>query len=120
MSAERGWIGEPQPEKEWHTPAWLSEKGGPSHFHSGISTLEADRGARGQERRAAQARLQPHPASAGRRAVCRWEAWAPGSRVSNLRGDVVRQRVLISRSTDHVYVRVPWSSWNTCGSCINL
>ena len=40
MSAERGWIGEPQPEKEWHTPAWLSEKGGPSHFHSGISTLK--------------------------------------------------------------------------------
>ncbi|OBB80297.1 hypothetical protein A5760_19615 [Mycobacterium colombiense] len=40
MSAERGWIGEPQPTKEWHTPGWLSEKGtGHSHFHSGISTL---------------------------------------------------------------------------------
>ncbi len=34
MSAERGWIGDPQPEKEWHTPGWLSEKGtGHSHFH---------------------------------------------------------------------------------------
>ena len=26
MSAEKGWIGEPQPEKEWHTPGWLSER----------------------------------------------------------------------------------------------
>ncbi len=34
MSAERGWIGQPQPVKEWHTPGWLREKGGPSHFHS--------------------------------------------------------------------------------------
>jgi len=35
MSAERGWIGEPQPEKEWHTPGWLREKGtGHSHFLS--------------------------------------------------------------------------------------
>ena len=35
MSAERGWIGEPQPPQEWHTPGWLSEKGtGRSHFHS--------------------------------------------------------------------------------------
>ena len=34
MSAEKGWIGEPQPKKEWHTPGWLSEKGtGHSHFH---------------------------------------------------------------------------------------
>jgi hypothetical protein len=41
MSAERGWIGDPQPEKEWHTPGWLREKGtGYSHFHSGMSTLE--------------------------------------------------------------------------------
>jgi hypothetical protein len=41
MSAKRGWIGEPQPEKEWHTPGWLREKGtGHSHFHSGISTLK--------------------------------------------------------------------------------
>ena len=23
MSAERGWIGEPQPPREWHTPAWV-------------------------------------------------------------------------------------------------
>ena len=37
MSAEKGWIGEPQPEKEWHTPGWLAEKGtGHSHFHSHI------------------------------------------------------------------------------------
>jgi hypothetical protein len=35
MSAERGWIGEPQPEKEWHTPGWLREKGtGHNHFLS--------------------------------------------------------------------------------------
>jgi hypothetical protein len=40
VGAERGWIGDTQPEKEWHTPGWLSEKGGPSHFHSGISTLK--------------------------------------------------------------------------------
>jgi hypothetical protein len=41
VGAERGWIGEPQPQKEWHTPGWLSEKGtGHSHFHSGISTLK--------------------------------------------------------------------------------
>jgi hypothetical protein len=34
MSAEKGWIGEPQPEKEWHTPGWLSKKAtGHSHFH---------------------------------------------------------------------------------------
>jgi hypothetical protein len=35
VSAERGWIGDPQPEKEWHTPGWLREKGtGHSHFHN--------------------------------------------------------------------------------------
>jgi hypothetical protein len=33
VGVERGWIGEPQPEKEWHTPGWLREKGtGHSHF----------------------------------------------------------------------------------------
>jgi hypothetical protein len=42
MSAQRGWIGDPQPENEWHTPGWLSEKGGPSHFHSGISGKSVD------------------------------------------------------------------------------
>ncbi len=40
--AEHGWIGEPQPKREWHTPGWLSEKGGPSHFHSGISSESVD------------------------------------------------------------------------------
>jgi hypothetical protein len=30
MSAERGWIGEPQPPKEWHTPGWV--KTGGRHF----------------------------------------------------------------------------------------
>ena|ERR1700758_2322966 len=30
MSAERGWIGEPQPPKEWHTPGWV--KTGGQHF----------------------------------------------------------------------------------------
>jgi hypothetical protein len=30
VGAERGWIGDPQPEKEWHTPGWLSEKGAPA------------------------------------------------------------------------------------------
>jgi hypothetical protein len=40
MSAEKGWIGEPQPETQWHTPGWLSEKGtGFSHFHAGIKPL---------------------------------------------------------------------------------
>lgn len=35
MSAKRGWIGDPQPDKEWHTAGWLREKGtGHSHFHS--------------------------------------------------------------------------------------
>ena len=35
LSAERGWIGLPQPTTEWHTPGWLAEKGtGHSHFHS--------------------------------------------------------------------------------------
>jgi hypothetical protein len=34
MSAERGWIGDPPPQQEHHTPGWLSEKGtGRSHFH---------------------------------------------------------------------------------------
>jgi hypothetical protein len=44
VGAERGWIGDPQPEKEWHTPGWLSEKGGPSHFHSAIFTRTMRRG----------------------------------------------------------------------------
>ena len=26
MNAEKGWIGEPQPEKEWHTPGWLARE----------------------------------------------------------------------------------------------
>lgn len=30
MSAERGWIGDPQPPKEWHTPGWV--KTGGQHF----------------------------------------------------------------------------------------
>jgi hypothetical protein len=30
MSAERGWIGDPQPPKEWHTPGWV--KTGGRHF----------------------------------------------------------------------------------------
>ena len=35
MSAERGWIADPPPQREHHTPGWLSEKGtGRSHFHS--------------------------------------------------------------------------------------
>ena len=35
MNAERGWLGEPQAKKEWHTPGWLREKGtGHSHFLS--------------------------------------------------------------------------------------
>ena len=54
MSAERGWIGEPQPPSRtyapgeehkwrlmmgngqfWHMPGWLGEKGtGRSHFHT--------------------------------------------------------------------------------------
>ena len=35
LSAERGWIGLPQPATGWHTPGWLREKGtGHSHFHS--------------------------------------------------------------------------------------
>jgi len=34
MSAERGWIADPPPQQEHHTPGWLSEKGtGRSHFH---------------------------------------------------------------------------------------
>jgi hypothetical protein len=35
MSAERGWIADLPPQREHHTPGWLSEKGtGRSHFHS--------------------------------------------------------------------------------------
>ncbi len=30
MSAERGWIGDPQPPKEWHIPGWV--KTGGRHF----------------------------------------------------------------------------------------
>jgi hypothetical protein len=30
MNAERGWIGDPQPPKEWHTPGWV--KTGGQHF----------------------------------------------------------------------------------------
>ena len=30
MSAERGWISDPQPPKEWHTPGWV--KTGGRHF----------------------------------------------------------------------------------------
>jgi len=30
MSAERGWIGEPQPIREWHMPGWV--KTGGRHF----------------------------------------------------------------------------------------
>lgn len=34
MNAERGWIADPPPQREHHTPGWLSEKGtGHSHFH---------------------------------------------------------------------------------------
>lgn len=45
MSAERGWIGEPQPEKEWHTPGWLREKGsGRSHFHSPVQSATSPGG----------------------------------------------------------------------------
>jgi hypothetical protein len=34
MGAERGWIVDPPPQREHHTPGWLSEKGtGRSHFH---------------------------------------------------------------------------------------
>jgi hypothetical protein len=44
VSAERGWIGEPQPEKEWHTPGWLREKGtGHSHFLSHRQTARLPR-----------------------------------------------------------------------------
>ena len=35
VSAERGWIADPPPQRQHHTPGWLSEKGtGRSHFHS--------------------------------------------------------------------------------------
>ena len=35
MSAERGWMAEPPPQRDWHTPGWLCEKGsGRSHFRS--------------------------------------------------------------------------------------
>jgi hypothetical protein len=40
MSAERGWIGEPQPEKEWHTPGWLREKGTATATSSVIGRVE--------------------------------------------------------------------------------
>jgi hypothetical protein len=34
MSAERGWIADPPPQQEHHTPGWLGERGtGRSHFH---------------------------------------------------------------------------------------
>jgi hypothetical protein len=39
MSAEKGWIGEPQPEKEWRTPGWLREMGtGHCHFHGRVQS----------------------------------------------------------------------------------
>lgn len=35
MSAERGWIGEPQEPREWHEPSWVNEpRDRPSHFHT--------------------------------------------------------------------------------------
>ena len=42
MSAERGWIADPPPRPEHHTPGWLSEKGtGHSHFHSAAEQAHA-------------------------------------------------------------------------------
>lgn len=38
MSAERGWIGDPQPPKEWHMPGWV--KTGGRHF---VHSRQADR-----------------------------------------------------------------------------
>jgi hypothetical protein len=46
MSAERGWIADPPPQREHHTPGWLSEKGtGRSHFHSDKYAAKQDSGA---------------------------------------------------------------------------
>jgi hypothetical protein len=33
MSAERGWIGEPQEPREWHTPSWSVRVGGDGGRH---------------------------------------------------------------------------------------
>jgi hypothetical protein len=33
MSAERGWIGEPQEPREWHTPSWSERVGGDGGQH---------------------------------------------------------------------------------------
>jgi hypothetical protein len=33
MSAERGWIGEPQEPREWHTPSWSERVGGDGGRH---------------------------------------------------------------------------------------
>jgi hypothetical protein len=45
MSAEKGWIADPQPSVEWHTPGWV--KTGGQHF-------VADRVVDAEEKRDAQ------------------------------------------------------------------
>lgn len=77
LSAERGWLGPPQPEKEWHTPGWLREKGGPSHFHSGISTLKLTEE---QEAKNAALRDVDHSHIGPLRVIARYAAGRRGAR----------------------------------------
>jgi hypothetical protein len=56
MSAERGWIGEPQPTREWHMPGWVRTGG--RHF---VQPSQGRR-ARGQfQEQAAEARRKGIP-----------------------------------------------------------
>jgi len=59
MSAERGWIGQPQLVKEWHTPGWV--KTGGRHFGRGVDPPRApsERGQQGHEPYAAPTQKNP-------------------------------------------------------------
>jgi hypothetical protein len=46
MSAERGWIADPPPRREHHTPGWLSEKGTAEATSTPLSTLKFLKGGR--------------------------------------------------------------------------
>lgn len=60
MSAERGWIGEPQPELEWHAPGWLREKS--SHYRRWRSDQPMNARIRGYAGRVRPKRRKPFAA----------------------------------------------------------
>lgn len=49
LSAERGWIGLPQPATGWHTPGWVREKGTATATSTVIGRARASRWPRGRK-----------------------------------------------------------------------